>query len=163
MALDKLTPKEEAPEGATVSSEDVEIATRMGIKLLMEGGGMDVIKKAIEESEDPTQVLGQFFAQMTAQLAEQLRDTMGIDPKVFLAKNGFLENMLNFVEGKLGLPPEFSEQVGPQVLEIIKAAAMNPDAKRGPRAVQGQPQPAGPAPMGPPGPGGPPVELMGGQ
>jgi len=156
MALDSQPRK--TLQGPSVDPKDVEIATRMGIKLLEEGGGMDVIKKGIEESQDPTQVIGQFLAQLVAQLAEQLQGELGVDPKVFLARDGFLMNILDYIESKLGLPPEFSEQVGPQVIEIITAAAKNPDAKRGPNALppdqqmqaaqMGQQQ--APAPAGPP-------------
>ena len=109
-----------------VPKEDAELATRLGIKMLAEGGGLELISKAINESQDPAQVIGQFLAQMIGQLAEKLRDQVNLDPKVFLAKDGFLDAILNYIEDKLGYPEEFSDQIYGEVLEIIKAAAMSP-------------------------------------
>jgi hypothetical protein len=144
-----------------VKGEDVEIAFRMAVQMLTEGGGIDVIKKAVNESQDPAMVIGQFLAQLMGQLAEKLQAEAGIDPKIFLAKDGWLDLMLNYIEKKLGYPPEFSDQVYTQVLDVIKAAAqspeapnnvMEPDAPQGPPPPQGQPAggvPAeGQAPMG---------------
>lgn len=130
MALDTMTQEGAENSQDTVSDEDVEIATRMGIKLLMDGGAIQQIETAIRQSEDPGQVVGQFLAQLIAQLAEQLQGQIDLDPRVFLAKGGFLENILNFIEDQLGLPEEFSEQVWGEVVEMIKALAMDPQDKR---------------------------------
>lgn len=137
MALDQM---EQRPSGGKqYSREDAEIATRMGIQMLNEGGGLDLLRKAIEESQDPAQVIGQFLAQLMGSLAEQLAKEAGIDPGVFLAKNGFLESILNYIEKKLGYPEEFSDQIYGQVLETIKAAASQP-AGQGMQAQQQAPQ-----------------------
>lgn len=108
------------------SQEDAELATRMLIKMMNEGNGLQVIQQAIAESQDPAQVIGQFLAQIMGQLAEQLNQEVGLDPGVFLARGGVLEAVLNYIEDKLGYPEDFSDQVYGQVLEVIKAAAMNP-------------------------------------
>lgn len=142
----------EANQGAKINGEDVELAFRMAVQMMSEGGGMDVIKQAINESQDPAQVIGQFLAQLMGQLAEKLQAEAGIDPKIFLAKDGWLDLMLNFIEQKLGYPAEFSDQVYTQVLEVIKAAASGPEAPNNvmePEAPQGPPpgQPAGGVPV----------------
>lgn len=136
-------------QGKKYSQEDAELATRMGIKLLTEGNGLKVIHDSINQSQDPAQVIGQFLAQMMGQLAEQLQKEAGIDPGVFLAKNGFLDAILNYIEKKLGYPSNFSDQIYVAVLEVIKAAAMGPESPND-VAVQGQgpaqapqPQPQG--------------------
>jgi hypothetical protein len=98
----------------------------MIIKMMNEAGGLQTIQDAIQQSQDPAQVIGTFLAQIMGQLAEQLNKQAGIDPGVFLAKNGVLEAVLNYIEGKLGFPEDFSDQVYQQVLETIKAAAQNP-------------------------------------
>lgn len=118
----------QAKAGAKYPAEDVELATRMGVKLLSEGNGIQLIKDAINKSQDPAQVIGQFLAQMMGQLAEVLQEQYDIDPGIFVAKNGFLDNILNYIEGKLGYPEEFSDQIYGQVLETIKAAASGPPA-----------------------------------
>lgn len=105
-------------------NKDVELAVRMTIKMLNEGGGLDVIAQALKESQDPAQVVGQFLAQIVGQLAEKLQQEFGVDPRIFLAQDGWLTKILDYIEGEMGLPPEFSDEVFSQVLEVIKAAAM---------------------------------------
>jgi hypothetical protein len=148
-SLDQVNQAKRAEEnqGKQYSQEDAELATRMGIKLLTEGNGIKVIHDAITQSQDPAQVIGQFLAQMMGELAEQLQKQAGIDPGVFLAKNGFLDAILNYIEKKLGYPSDFSDQIYSAVLEVIKAAAMGPESPNN-VAVQGQgPQQAPPPPQ----------------
>jgi len=128
-----------------VSKEDVEIVTRLGIKLLA-GGGLDQIKQALTQSKDPAQVIGTFIAQMMAQILEQASANVDIDPRAFLANGGFLDTILDYIETKLGYPSEFSDQIYEQVLEVIKAAAQG-----GQQAGSGQPMQGAPAPQAAPG------------
>ncbi|HEY9814708.1 MAG TPA: hypothetical protein V6D20_02725 [Candidatus Obscuribacterales bacterium] len=121
-------------------NKDVEIAVRMTIKMLQEGGGMKIISDAIQQSQQPAQVIGQFLAQMIGQLAENLQREMDIDPKIFLAKGGWLDSILNYIEKEMDMPEEFSDEIYPEVLETIKAAAQSPQG--GQQAPpQGQPAP----------------------
>lgn len=129
-------------EKEQVSDRDAEIAFRMGVKLMGEGQGIQTIKAAIEESKDPAQVIGQFLAQIMGVLAEKLQGEINLDPRVFLAKGGWLELMLDYIESKLGYPEEFSDQIYMQTVEVIKAAAMNPQqAQGGGQPPQGAPMP----------------------
>lgn len=159
MALENIPKEEEQQAQKQVSGDDVEIVTRMGIQLLMEGKGLEVIEKAVRQSKDPGLVVGQFFAQLIGQLAEKLAGEIDLDPRVFLAKGGFLENMLNFVEKKLGLPSEFSDQVWSEVVEVIKAAANNPADQNAPAPGAPIAQQASPG-ISPPQPGMPPEGVM---
>ena len=131
-------------KGKPVPSQDVEIAVRMAIKMLNEGNGLELMKKAINESQDPALVIGQFLAQLMGALGERLAKQIGLNPRVFLAKNGFLDTILDYIEKKLGYPEDFSDQIYTQVLETIKAAAQTPPA---PNNVMGEESPA-PAPPG---------------
>lgn len=148
-SLDQVNQAKQAKEnkGKKYSATDAEIATRMGIKLLSEGDGLKVIKNAIDQSQQPAQVIGQFLAQMMGQLAEQLQKEANIDPGVFLAKDGFLDAILNYIEKKLGYPSDFSDRIYTEVLEVIKAAAMGPEA---PNNVTQQGQMPAQAPQGGP-------------
>ena len=146
-------PSEEKKEGKKFSSQDAEIAIRMGIKLLNEGQGLKVIKDAIDKSQDPGQVIGQFLAQMMGQLAEQLQKNAGVDPGVFVAKGGFLDGILDYIEVKLGYPKDFSDKIYNEVLETVKAAAMNPPAPNNVMQQGGQPQNAAAMPAPAPQPG----------
>ena len=144
-------------KGKKFPSDDVELAVNLGVKVLNEGNGLQLIEKAINQSQDPAQVIGQFLTQIIAKLAEQLRGEYGFDPGIFLAKDGFLDYILNYIEKKLGYPEEFSDQIYGQVLEIIKAAAMSPPApnnvmSQGQPPAQGMP-PSGSSPVAQPQPG----------
>lgn len=110
-----------------VPDEDVELLVRTAIKLLNEGGGVDVIKQALNSSQDPGQVVGQFMGQLIMQMGENMIEQLQIDPRAFLAKGGFLEEILDYLEEQLALPPEFSDQVYSEVVEMIKAVVMKPE------------------------------------
>lgn len=149
MATSLDTSKTNSTDRVEYSAEDVEIAVRLAIKMLNEGNGLKVIADAIQQSKDPAQVIGKFLAQMIGQLAEKLRDEVGINPGIFIAKNGFLDQILDYIETKLGYPEEFSDQVYARVLDTIKAAARSPRPQgqvSGPGA--GQPQAPQAAPGG---------------
>jgi hypothetical protein len=117
-----------AGKGAVVDSKDIELAVRMGIKLMTEGHGLDIIRQAVNSSKDPAQVIGQFLAQIMAEMGTKLQQEYAIDPKIFLAKGGWLEHMLDYIETQLGLPKDFSDQIFAQTVEVIKAAAQQPPA-----------------------------------
>jgi hypothetical protein len=114
-------------EGTEVSDDDVEIAVRMAVQMLDEGG-LKMMSDAIDQSNDPAMVIGQILAQMIGQLAEELNKEYNIDPRIFLAKNGWLDTILDYIEHELNYPENFSDQIYQEVLEIIKAAASSPDA-----------------------------------
>lgn len=147
----------EESQGAEVSGEDTEIAVRMSIQMLSEGG-LQVIEDALNKSQDPAMVVGQFLAQLMGALGEKLAQEINLDPRIFLAKGGWLDEMLDYIEKKLGYPEEFSDQIYAAVLETVKAAAMSPPAPND--VMQGAyeegegnlpDQPAQPAPPGQPG------------
>lgn len=162
-SLDQVDMENQVKEGqgAVLDPKDVELAVRMGVKLLNEGHGIDIIRKALNSSQDPAQVIGQFLSQIMAQLATGLQKQYNVDPKIFLCKGGWLEHMLDYIEKKLGLPSNFSDQVFAQTVEVIKAAAQQPPA---PNNVMGQdprelpPPPGDQPPLQPQGPEGQPPE-----
>lgn len=146
--LDEQETKQEARKEKTAGEEpvdrDLELVIRMGIKLLTQSKGLEVIKQALGQSKDPAQVIGQFLATMMGKLAEECRDKLKIDPAIFLRGKGFLDAIINYIEQKLGMPPEFSDQIYAQVLEVVKAGAQNPNgSQRPPQQEQQAPQQAG--------------------
>ena len=114
-------PEEKAPAKKGGGS-DKELVSMMGMAML-DNGGLDTIKAALQSSQDPGQVVGQFLAQMVGNMAEMTQEQMGIDPSVYGEPDGFLDQILNYIETELGLPPEFSDQVYGETLEVMKAAA----------------------------------------
>lgn len=146
MAIEDAVPEEQSAEGQPpVNSDDVELVTRLGIKILREGDGLKVIQDALAQSNDPGQVVGQFLTQMITQLAEAVSKQYGLDVRAFLADGGFLENILDWLEGELSLPEDFSDQVYNEVLEMMKAVAATPPPQGG--GMQGQAPQQAPAPM----------------
>lgn len=137
-SLDKQAKQDKEPV-----SDDAQLVVMMGMSLL-DKGGLEVINKALKTSQDPSQVIGTFLTQMIGQMAEYTANTLQIDPAVYTEPNGFLDQILDYIEKKLGLPPEFSDQVYGDTLETLKAAAMNPEAAQG-----GQPTAPDGAPGGP--------------
>lgn len=131
-------------QGKTYDQKDLEIAVRMGIKLIKEGNGLQLIADGINKSKDPAAVVGQFLAQLMGKLAEELRDKYGVDPGVFVAKNGWLETILDWIEGELGYPSDFSDKIYMQTMEVIKAAAMQPPPANEEMGGQNVQPPAGP-------------------
>ena len=155
-SLDQVTLEKEvaANEGAQTNAEDLEIAVLMAEDMLA-NGGMQVIKDAINQSQDPALVVGQFLGQLIGQLGEKLQQQFpDFDMRVFLAKGGWLEQILDYIETELGYPSEFSDQIYSEVLELIKAAASSPEAPNnvmqagGEGALPAMPTP--PAPAGQP-------------
>lgn len=124
-----------------VPDEDVEILVRAGIKLLSQGG-IQVIAEAINTSSDPAQVIGQFMAQLIMKMGEEMVEQLRIDPRAFLAKGGFLEELLNYIEEQLGLDPSFSDKVYSETAEVVKAALMQPE-QQAPQALDAAPAPSG--------------------
>lgn len=115
-------------EGVKVNPKDVELAVRLTIQMLNQGGGLQVIRSAVNQSKDPAQVIGQMLATIAGKLGEKLQQQYGVDPRIFLAKDGWLEKVLDYIEEKLGLPKDFSNQIYAQTLEVIKAAAQAPES-----------------------------------
>lgn len=124
--LDKSAQDQAPAEKKEYAKEDIELAVRMAIKMLNEGNGLKLIEDSIRKSKDPAQVIGKFLAQMMGQLAEKLRDELGIDPGIFIAQGGFLDVILDYIETQLGYPADFSDKIYVEVLDTIKAAAQQP-------------------------------------
>lgn len=146
-------------EGAQTNTDDLEIAVLMAQDML-EQGGIQVIRDAINQSQDPALVVGQFLGQLIGQLGEQLQQKFpDFDMRVFLADGGWLDQILDYIETELGYPENFSDQIYSEVLELIKAAASGPEA---PNNVMGEEEegsmPAQPEMPNPPAPGGIPTQ-----
>lgn len=140
---------------------DLEIAVKMGTRLMKEAGGLKAIEQAMNGSGDPVQAISKFLVQLIVQIKEAV-EQQGIElsPNIVLAQGGWVEQMLDVIEGELGLPPDFSDQVFADVVETFKALAQSggnagpqpgaaPQAAAGP-AIAGamQAQPAGVMPRG---------------
>lgn len=144
VAAEKKQAKEQSSNiGDGKHEEDLRITLMLGVKMLEKANGLQVIGDALQGSADPAQVVGQVLAQVLSTLAEQGTTQLNIDPKIFLAKGGWLEGMLDYIEVNLQLPSEFSDQVFGAVVEIIKAQTQAA-SQQGGAVAPGPQQAAGP-------------------
>ena len=148
----KSLEKKANPSKSSVSlSDEEELDLRLAVAMmqrLLDEKGLDLIKQALNTSKDPAQVVGNLLSQMIVQMQENFPPELNVSPRIYLAKNGALEQILDFIEKRLGLPSRFSDDVYGTVVEIIKAGAMSPEQAQGGAAQpQQSPQPAPPAPQ----------------
>lgn len=134
------------------AGSDKDLVSMMGMAML-ENGGLQTIQQALEKSQDPVQVISQFMAQLIGSQAEYTAQNFGINPAVYTEQGGFLDQVTDFVERKLGLPATLSDEVYGETLEVMKAAASQPPEEQGGQPPAGPPQ-AGPAPAAPAAPMG---------
>lgn len=147
MALEEqLAAKEEPqsdPNGLTDQEEqDLEIALLMGERLL-EDGGYDVLQKAVDTSSDPSQVIGQFFIQVIQKLSDDFPEDMKLSPRIYLAKGGWLEQMMDKVIDELGLDFKVADKAEIYVAQMAQELGKANQQKQ--QAAQEAP-PAMPAP-----------------
>lgn len=120
--------------------QQTELVTRLCIKAIDDGGALDTLEKAVRTSDNLAVVFGQFIVQLIGNVMDQLAGKFDIDPAIFLhPKEGVVIHILDYLEHKLGLPDEFSDQVWPQILEMIKGLAQNPGADALQQQGGGQP------------------------
>lgn len=129
---------------APSKNEDSDLISMMGMAML-DNGGLQTLETTLAQSKDPVQVISHFMAQLIGQQAEYTAQNFNIDPGLYVQPGGFLDQIVDYVERKLKLPANMSDQVYGETLEVMKAAAADPEQAA---QAQGQP-PAGPAPAGP--------------
>jgi len=136
---------EQAMTEIPVDEDLAEYVFLLGVELLEEGG-MDTLRKAVQQSGDPIVVIAQFIVQMVAQLSEVLSQETNFDPRVMLAPGGFVDGISDYIIEKLGLGEEASGMIEQEVLEMIKGLAQGetqPDPNAGApmeQAAGGMPQ-----------------------
>lgn len=149
-------PNQKGKQASGLEELDLEIAVKMGTRLMKEAGGLKAIEQAMSGSGDPVQAISKFLVQLIMQIKEAV-SSQGVElsPNIVLAQGGWVEQMLDVIEGELGLPPDFSDQVFGDVVETFKALAQSPQGA-GQQQAAASPQiagamqaaPAGVAPRG---------------
>lgn len=131
-------------EGTEQEELDLKIAVLMGERLL-ENGGFDVIEKAVAQSKDPSQVIGQFLMQMGTQLFESMPDDVALSPSILLARGGWVEQMSDFIQEELGVKQDVMDRAEIYVATTAQQMAQQQAAPAGAPPQEAAPQPAGPA------------------
>jgi hypothetical protein len=157
MATSNLPAQGEKKQASKIEQADLQIAVKMGTKLLREAGGLKAIESALRGSGDPAQAIAKFLVQLIMQIKEAVeKQGVTLSPTIVLGEGGWVHQMLDVIEQELGLPPEFSDQVFGDVVETFKALAQGASQAGAGAATNGAPQatPGAPAPQGPVAAGG---------
>lgn len=117
--------KQDAPDqeaGTEVEAADLKIALALGKKTLQEAGGLKALQQGISSTKDPAQVVSKFLVQLIMKIKDSLqKEGIELSPRIVLSANGWLVQMVDFIETELKLPTEFSEDVIGDVMETFKA------------------------------------------
>lgn len=89
--------------------QDLSIMVNLALELI-DDGGIDVIEKAVAESSDPGQVIGQFLMQMVSQISEQLPEDVTVSPKIFFAHGGWVEQVSDYLQEQYGVDKEIMDK-----------------------------------------------------
>lgn len=160
MSLEEQVAQQQAPAGPqapqgpggpqNLSDEeelDLKIAVLMGENLLQKGG-FDVIDKAVSQSSDPSQVIGQFMMQLGQQLMENMPDDIQLSPKILLAKHGWVEQISDYIQSEAHVPKKVMDKAE---IYVASTASQMAQAKQqqGQGAIDGVQAPPVPGPNQP--------------
>jgi hypothetical protein len=142
MALEeKMSAQAQSTESLNDEEEqDLNIAVLFAQKLIDEGGN-EIIQQAVDESNDPGQVIGQFLMQMVSQLNEQLPEDMQLSKRIYFAHGGWIEQVSDYIQEEYGV----SKKIMDRAEMYIGGAAKKMAQGQAQQAAQGAP-PAGAAP-----------------
>ena len=144
-------PAEETQEAPTdVEKADLKISLALGKKTMQEAGGLQALQKGMANTKDPAQVVSKFLVQLIMKIKDSLeKEGIELSPRIVLSANGWLVQMVDFIEVSLKLPTEFSEEVIGDVMETFKAMLQGQSRGEQQGAPPQQAAPAAPAPAGP--------------
>lgn len=141
MALEDEMTQAPQEQGLTDEQEaDLSIAVNVA-KDLIDQGGFDVIEQALA-TKDPGQIIGQFLMQMVSQMGEQLPQDVTLDPAIFFAVGGWIEQISDYLQEEYDVPKEVMDRA-----EIYIGTAAQQMAQ-GQAAQPAPPQPEAPLPQG---------------
>ena len=152
--------EEQAMQEIPVDEELAEYVFLLGVDMLKEGGGIQVLQKAVQQSADPIVIIAQFVVQMVSQLSEVLSQETNFDPRVMLARDGFVDSITEYLTKQLKLDPEAADMIEQEVLDMMKGLAQG-EGKPQPEPEQ-PPMEQMAGPQGPPPQQGPGIDSMGG-
>lgn len=144
MALDQTAMEQQAPEMQRLTDEeeqDLSIMVNLA-KEAIDDGGIDVIDQAIEQSNDPGQVVGQFLLQLGSQLAEQLPEDMTISPRIMLAEGGWVEEVSDYLQEQYGVDKEVMDRAEMYIGASAEQMAMQQQQQQAAPVQQPQQAPA---------------------
>ena len=109
MALEDQLQEQQSPQEMTEDQEqDLSIAVNIA-KNLIDDGGWEIIEQALE-SNDPGQIIGQFLMQLVAQMTENSPEEVDIDPAIYLAIGGWVEQISDYLQEEYDVPKEVMDR-----------------------------------------------------
>lgn len=109
MALEDQLQEQQSPQEMTEDQEqDLSIAVNIA-KNLIDDGGWEIIEQALA-SKDPGQIIGQFLMQLVAQMTENLPEEVDIDPAIYLAIGGWVEQISDYLQEEYDVPKEVMDR-----------------------------------------------------
>lgn len=142
--------QEEQSSDRDVEGADLKIALALGKKTMQEAGGLEALQKGIASTKDPAQVVSKFLVQLIMKIKDSLeKEGIELSPRIVLSANGWLVQMVDFIEVSLKLPTEFSEEVIGDVMETFKAMLQGQSQGEQQGAPPQQAAPAAPVQSGP--------------
>jgi hypothetical protein len=130
-------------------NQDLKIAVALAERMI-DDGGYDVIKQALDESNDPGQVIGQFLMQLVSQMDQNMPEDMKLSKRIYFAHNGWIEQVSDFLQDEYKVPRQVMDRA-----EMYIGAAAQKMAQGGAQQAAGQaPAQSGAAPAQPPMPQG---------
>ena len=119
--------------------QDLNISVDMA-KEMIDDGGFDAMETALDQSNDPGQVIGQFLLQLGSQIFDSMPEGMELSPRVMLAHGGWVEQVSDYLQEQYSVPKEIMDRAE----SYVGAAAMQM-AQGGQQSVGGPPPQAAPA------------------
>lgn len=151
MALEDKMKEDDTPKGNLTDEEEEDLSIAVGLaENAIDDGGIDVIRDAIESSNDPGQVIGQFLMQLGSQIVENMPEGMELSKKVFLAEGGWVEQISDFLQEEYKIKKDVMDRAEIYIASSSQQMAQGAQ-QQGTSAVPGQAQPPmpGPAPAQP--------------
>jgi hypothetical protein len=149
MALEEEIVTKEAPsdEGRLSKEEEDDLAIAVMLaQNMIDEQGISVIDTALEESNDPGQVIGQFLMQLVTQMHENLPPDVELSKRVYFAKGGWIEQISDYLQDEYDIPRDVMDRaemfIGAQAESMAQGAAQQGMAGQQPTSAPNMP-PAG--------------------
>lgn len=149
--VEQPAPNDEGSDKKLTKEEETDLKIMVLLaERMIDDGGIKVIDQAIQESNDPAQVIGQFLMQLVSQINESLPQDMNISKRIYFCHGGWVEQISDYLQETYQIPRKIMDRV-----EIyIATAAQKMSQGQVQNAVQGG-APNAAVPTQPPMPGQP--------
>lgn len=142
MALEEqMAPKEQAQQPSNMEQmtddeeQDLQLAVLLTERMLKDDS-FSVVEQALETSNDPAQVIGQFLLQMIKQIDEMMPNDAKLSKRIWLAKGGWLEQVMDIIIDEFQLDYAIADKA-----EVYVAETATQMAKAGGQGGSAAPQP----------------------